>query len=290
VKLPSQGGSNSVDSYMRSRFPYFRSVPPSQDGDTGDSVGGPIEILVAGCGTGQHSIAATQRFENARVLAIDLSLTSLCYAKRKTRDMGLENIQYAQADIMGLNSPDLLGRGGRMFDIIESVGVLHHLADPLAGWRKLLSLLRPGGFMRVGLYSEYARRNEAAAKGFIAERGYRPNPEDIRRFRQDVISDENALRFSKLLSARDFYTISECRDLLFHVKEHCYTLPQLKKNLRELDLAFIGFSVHPGIATQYRKRFPHDPSQTDLDSWHIFETEHPDTFTGMYQFWAQKTG
>ena len=75
------------------------------------------------------------------MLAVDLSLSSLCYAKRKTRELGLTNITYAQADILRL------GTLPRRFDVIESSGVLHHLADPLAGWRVLLSLLRPGGFM-----------------------------------------------------------------------------------------------------------------------------------------------
>ena len=85
------------------------------------------------------------------MLAIDLSRASLAYATAKTRALGLETIAYAQADIMRLGAIE------QRFDLIESVGVLHHLADPYAGWRVLLSLLRPGGFMRIGLYSEIAR-------------------------------------------------------------------------------------------------------------------------------------
>jgi hypothetical protein len=54
------------------------------------------------------------------------------------------------------------------------------LADPPAGWRTLLSLLRPGGLMRVGLYGELARRDVVAARAFIAEQGYRPSADDRR--------------------------------------------------------------------------------------------------------------
>ena len=97
------------------------------------------QVLVAGCGTGSHAIIAAHRFRGARVLAVDLSLSSLTYAKRKTRELGVTNIDYAQADILRL------GGIARSFDVIESVGVLHHLDDPFAGWRILLSLLRPGG-------------------------------------------------------------------------------------------------------------------------------------------------
>src|ERR1700729_3501478 len=99
------------------------------------------EVLIAGCGTGNHSILTAQRFRGIRVLAIDLSLSSIAYAKRKTQELGISNVEYAQADILKL------GDIGRTFDIIQSAGVLHHLADPFSGWRTLLSLLRPGGFM-----------------------------------------------------------------------------------------------------------------------------------------------
>ena len=77
---------------------------------------------------------------------------------------------------------------GRDFDFIDASGVLHHLADPWAGWRMLLSLLRPGGVMQVGLYSELARQNVVAARALIAERGYRPIPDDIRRCREDIMA------------------------------------------------------------------------------------------------------
>jgi 2-polyprenyl-3-methyl-5-hydroxy-6-metoxy-1,4-benzoquinol methylase len=114
------------------------------------------------------------------VLAVDLSLTSLCFAQRQTRALGLTNIDYAQADILRLPSI------GRMFDMIDATGVLHHLADPFAGWRALLSMLRPGGLMSLGLYSEIARRDIVYTRDFIAERGYRPTAEDIRRCRQEL--------------------------------------------------------------------------------------------------------
>ena len=128
------------------------------------------DILIAGCGTGRQSIGAAQNIVGARVLAIDLSLTSLAYAKRKTLALGLRNIEYAQADILQLGSI------GRTFDVIEAGGVLHHMADPWRGWRVLLALLRPGGCMRIGLYSALARPAVVAARRFIAEQGFGPTP------------------------------------------------------------------------------------------------------------------
>ena len=66
--------------------------------------------------------------------------------------------------------------------------MLHHLADPQAGWRVLLSLLRPGGVMHIGLYSELARQDVVRARAFIAERGYGQTADDIRRCRQDLFA------------------------------------------------------------------------------------------------------
>jgi tetratricopeptide (TPR) repeat protein/2-polyprenyl-3-methyl-5-hydroxy-6-metoxy-1,4-benzoquinol methylase len=109
------------------------------------------QVLIAGCGTGQHSLNAASRFKNSYVTAIDLSLSSLSYAKRKTKEFGVTNIDYMQADILDL------GILNKQFDIVESAGVLHHMADPVAGWKVLTDCLKPGGLMKIGLYSELAR-------------------------------------------------------------------------------------------------------------------------------------
>ena len=127
------------------------------------------DVLVAGCGTGLSTIEFARQMRHARILAIDLSLASLSYAKRMAEKFSIGNIEFAQADIM------MVGSIGRQFDFVDASGVLHYLADPWAGWRILLSLLRPGGVMQVGLYSESARQNVVAARQLIADRGYRPD-------------------------------------------------------------------------------------------------------------------
>jgi tetratricopeptide (TPR) repeat protein/SAM-dependent methyltransferase len=241
-----------------------------------------IDILIAGCGTGQHPIEAAQTFAGANVLAVDLSLTSLAYAKRKTRELGRSNIEYGQADILKL------GTLGRSFDLIESSGVLHHLGDPLAGWRVLVSLLRPGGFMTIGLYSEIARASVVTVRDFIAERGYRPTVEDIRQCRQEVIARDEGGRFRGITTSVDFFSISGCRDLLFHAEEHRLTIPQIADFIANNGLTFVGFNLEHLTSQQYLAKFPHDTAMTDLASWDAFEREQPATFAGMYQFWVQK--
>jgi 2-polyprenyl-3-methyl-5-hydroxy-6-metoxy-1,4-benzoquinol methylase len=237
-----------------------------------------LDVLVAGCGTGRLAIAIAQTFAGARILAVDLSLASLAYAQRKSRELGYD-IAYAQADILKLGSL------GRSFDFIEVGGVLHHMAEPEAGWRVLVSLLRTHGIMRVALYSELARRDIVAARAFCAERGFGPTAHDIRAAREALLS--SALK-EKLARIPDFYTTSECRDLLFHVQEQRFTIARIRAFLSEQNLTFIGFHIPQPLVTAYGMRFPYDRGLRDLDNWEQFEREQPDTFLSMYQFWVQK--
>jgi hypothetical protein len=142
--------------------------------------------------------------------------------------------------------------------------------------------------MLIGLYSELARQDIVAARRHIAEHGYAPTPDDIRRCRQDFMSMAATDWTAELFRRHDFFAMSECRDLLFHVQEHRYTLPRLKDALARLGLCFLGFQLSPGVLNRYGRQFPDDPEKTDLDNWHRFETDNPATFRGMYLFWVQK--
>jgi tetratricopeptide (TPR) repeat protein/SAM-dependent methyltransferase len=239
-----------------------------------------FDMLIAGCGSGRNAIEAARRHPHARVLAVDLSLTSLSYGARKARELGLGNLSFGQADILALASL------GRTFDVIEAMGVLHHLRDPLEGWRTLVGLLRPGGFMRVGLYSALARRHIGAARAFIDERRYASTAESIRQCRQDLLGFAAGTPLRKATESFDFFTTSRCRDLLFHVQEHHTDIPAIKAFLAENKLHFLGFE---GVTDpRYAQRHPDDKGMTDLDRWHQCETDHPETFIRMYQFWLQR--
>ena len=241
-----------------------------------------LDVLIAGCGTGLSATEFARGACSARILAIDLSRASLSYAKRMAQKFALTNVEFAQADIMKLGSL------GRQFDFIDAFGVLHHLADPWEGWRILLSLLRPGGAMTVGLYSAQARRNVVAGRALIAQRGYQPTPDDIRRCREEIAAAEDGSLLKSLTQWEDFFTISECRDLLFHPQEHRLTLPDIKAFLVANDLQFIGFALPPSTLRRFTLRFPGEAAMTDLDRWHAFECEAPETFRSMYQFRVRK--
>src|SRR5580693_3143679 len=266
--------------------PYPRWVKPAlpqqhtllagrQQGETPD-------VLIAGCGTGLSAITFAQQTPDARILAIDLSLASLGYAKRMAGALGFDNIEFAQADITQAAAL------GRSFDFIDVSGVLHHLGDPWQGWRALLTLLRPGGVMQVGLYSKLARQNVVAARALIAERGYRPIPQDIRRCREEILAAEDGSLLKSASTFSDFFTTNECRDLIFHVQEHQMTLPEIKAFLAENGVQFTGFVLDPATVQQFAARFPESAAMLDLDRWHAFETAAPATFAKMYQFFVRK--
>ena len=256
----------TIDRYLRERLRLAAWPGTGTDG---------ANILVAGCGTGAHSIETAQRFPQSRVLAVDISLASLAYARRKLRQAGPSNIDYAQADILKL------GALSRRFDVIEAVGVLHHLADPAAGWSILLSLLRPGGVMLVGLYSALARRPVNAVRGLIAERGWQPTARDIRACRQEIVQ-----RALAPITA-DFFTTSRCRDLYFHAVEHQFGIGDIKSFVAANALTFLGFELPPDVQPLVDEIIP-AAEQGDLDRWDTFEQAHPRSFFGMYLFWVQK--
>lgn len=259
----------TVDEYLQREFPWREAGKLDRSA---------VDMLIAGCGTGYHPIAAARRYRGVHITAVDLSLASLSYARRKTEEARVTGIAYAQADILRLGSVEA------DFDVIDCSGVLHHLADPFAAWRALLGRLRPGGLMYLGLYSQLARRDIYAARDFIAARGYRPAPEDIRRCRQDLM--DTPLR--DLARRYDFFSTSNCRDMLFHVEEHPVTLPEIAAFIEQHGLRLVGVEINPAVRALYRARFPADRAMTDLRNWHLFEIERPDTFIGMYVFWVQK--
>ena len=237
-------------------------------------------ILIAGCGTGQHSIGTASKIKNAKVLAVDLSLSSLAYAKRKTEELGFQNLDYMQADILDLGKLD------RKFDIIESSGVLHHMDEPMAGWRSLTDCLELGGLMKIGLYSELARQHIVRMREEINQSGIGSSDVAMRSFRSDVINSSEE-HHKRIRSAKEFYSLSELRDLLFHVQEHRFTIPQLKDCLSELDLKFCGFAADV-IVRDFKLTNTGADDPYNLDKWHSYEEANPNTFIAMYQFWCQK--
>ena len=81
--------------------------------------------------------------------------------------------------------------------------------------------------------------------------------------------------------------MSTLRDMLFHVQEHRFTIPQIEASLTQLGLVFCGFE-HMGIIQNFKSKNFTENALYDLEKWDTFEKENPSIFAGMYQFWCQK--
>jgi SAM-dependent methyltransferase len=238
------------------------------------------EILIAGCGTGQHAIESAAAWRDSKLLAVDISLASLSYAKRKTGELNLENIDFLHADILDLRSLN------RQFDVVECVGVLHHMWDPETGLKVLTDLLKPGGLIKVGLYSEVARAQLTSSRQKASKLGAEPTDSQIREYRRELL-DAGGEELESLCEWSDFFNLSEWRDLIFHAQEHRFSLSQIDGLLNNANIRFCGFENRSLI--EKFKTFHGDSSSIyELGAWQAVEAQDQSLFTGMYQFWCQK--
>lgn len=103
------------------------------------------KILDAGCGTGQRLLAVARRYPNAQFVGLDMTAASLAVAEALRQRHGIGNVEFRQSELLNF-SPD------SPFDIILSIGVVHHLEDPSCGIRFLSSLLGENGLLILWLY------------------------------------------------------------------------------------------------------------------------------------------
>ena len=268
-------------------FPHF--TPYNAPGNPRAAFESPPDILIAGSGTGQHVAQVARTHPEANILAIDLSKASIAYAMRMMEKLDIANVRFMQADILEAAAI------GEDYDMIQSVGVLHHMKDPLQGLRVLAGLLKPGGVFKLGLYSDRGRGHVREARSLIEAEGVGSSTGDIAAFRRRILtgtqaeSDGPGGNFARIIETPDFFATSMCRDLLFHVHEQLTTPKRIKRDLAELGLEFIGFEQfeEAGINDAYRQAYPVDETLTDLDNWDAFEAVH-EGFIDMYLLWCRK--
>ena len=140
--------------------------------------------------------------------------------------------------------------------------------------------------MKIGLYSTLARQHIVEMRQEISKAGIGSSDAAMKSFRATVMaSDQN--HHKRILTSTDFYSLSTLKDLLFHVQEHRFTIPQLKQCLEELGLKFCGFE-NDSIVNKFSVSNAGVNDPYDLDKWQTYEVSNPRTFASMYQFWCQK--
>jgi SAM-dependent methyltransferase/tetratricopeptide (TPR) repeat protein len=289
---------NVAQQYELNPYPRWTSLRVPTEGETRKILGmffkpnqltfidQPYDVLIAGCGTGHQAVYAALDSPNARVTAVDLSASSLAYASKMAERYGTKNIDFIQADIQRL--PTIGSQFSSRFQIIECVGVLHHMADPFASWQTLLDCLAPGGLMLIGLYSAVARSVITALKDDPAYPGSGCDDAALRNFRRDLMHRSADELGGLLKHGPDFYTTSEFRDLTCHASEQCVTLAAIKRFLELNSLIFRGFWFHGPYMDRFHEQYPDERWPGRLELWQEFEQANPQTFAALYHFWCEK--
>jgi SAM-dependent methyltransferase len=237
-------------------------------------------LLVAGCGSGRQPLSWALRHPRLRITAIDISAGAVERARTLAAEAGAANIRFELLDLHEAH------RLGEKFDLVSSTGVLHHLADPEAGWAALVDVLRPGGVMQLMLYSRLARLPVRAAQIRIADLLTRPVDDDLlRAVRARVLEGPETC----VTTSTDFFHLGGVHDMLVHVHEDPFDVPRIRRAIETLGLDFLGFRLPTRARrARYRAEHPDDPWCRDYDAWTALERRDPLLFIGTYEFWCRK--
>ena len=99
------------------------------------------EILECGCGGGQHTMFVAPYAKS--ITAVDLNTTDLA----KKRNSKFSNVEFVEADLAKMDLQ-------KQFDIVFSIGVVHHTDDPDLTMQNLAKHVKPGGKLIVWVYSK----------------------------------------------------------------------------------------------------------------------------------------
>ena len=118
------------------------------------SFGDGFRVLVAGGGTGDHTIFLAEQLRDydARITYMDISRSSMEIARERARVRNLNNIDWHHRSILDAATMDMAP-----FDLISCTGVLHHLPEPERGLEALRGILAPDGAMSLMLYGRVGR-------------------------------------------------------------------------------------------------------------------------------------
>ncbi len=201
-----------------------------------------IRILDAGCGTGCGTEYLVHLNPHAQVTGIDLSSGALTIARERCQRSVNDRAEFHHLSIY--DADQLPGK----FDLINCVGVLHHLPDPIRGVQSLATKLAPGGIMHVFVYAELGRWEIGLMQQAIAllqgkQKGDYRDGVSVGRQIFETLPENNRLvqrekeRWS-MENQRD-----ECfADMYVHPQEIDYNIETLFQLIDASGLKFLGFS------------------------------------------------
>jgi SAM-dependent methyltransferase len=206
--------------------------PPRQD----------VRILDAGCGTGVGTEYLVHLNPQASVVGIDLSAGALQVARERCRRSGADRVEFHHLSLY--DADKLEGK----FDLINCVGVLHHLPDPIRGIQSLAAKLAPGGLMHIFVYAELGRWEIQLMQKAIAlvqgnKRGdYQDGVKVGRQLFESLPENNRLVKREKERWSLENQRDANFADMYVHPQEIDYNIETLFELIDASGLEFIGFS------------------------------------------------
>ncbi len=199
------------------------------------------QILDAGCGSGVSTDYLAHLNPGSDILAIDISKRSLALARKRLERSGANT----KSNITFRNESLLEIRDVGLFDYINSVGVLHHLEDPLAGLNALGNLLSPGGILHLFLYAEGGRFEINRVKKALTYLDLNYSYEDLVLTRKLLEDLPKGNRIRKDYQEKKKFQCSSdiaFADMYLHPKEITFNVRSLYQLIEKSNLEFVDFS------------------------------------------------
>lgn len=201
-----------------------------------------IRILDAGCGTGVGTEYLVHLNPEASVVGIDLSAGALDVAKERCRRSGADRVEFHHLSLYDAHQLD------GEFELINCVGVLHHLPDPIRGIQSLAPKLAPGGLMHIFVYAELGRWEIQLMQKAIAllqgeQRGdYRDGVQLGRQIFAALPENNRLVKREKERWSLENQRDANFADMYVHPQEIDYNIDTLFELIDASGLEFIGFS------------------------------------------------
>lgn len=201
-----------------------------------------IRILDAGCGTGVGTEYLVHLNPQAQVVGIDLSAGALAVARERCQRSGANRVEFHHLSLY--DAEQLPGE----FDLINCVGVLHHLPDPIRGIQAIASKLAPGGIMHIFVYGELGRWEIKLMQQAIAllqndkQGDYRDGVQIGRKLFASLPENNRLVKREKERWAMENQRDECFADMYVHPQEIDYNIDTLFDLIDASGLTFLGFS------------------------------------------------
>ena len=196
-----------------------------------------LQVLEAGCGRGLNLLVAARMQPDVKFIGIDINRVAIAEAKEKTAALGLENLRFAEGNLLDPASIPPVPGG---YDLILSYGVIHHLSDPQAGLAHLRDKLAAHGAIGMMVDGSYGRQPLDRFRDALAIL----ESDDMSAGRQERARALSGIAEHTLFKGNYWQGTSRSEDVEFadrclHVHEHSYDWESLNRLLEGAGLAFI---------------------------------------------------